>query len=607
MNGVLFRVHHLLALCLIACCLSGCGGADAPETVRVPNHDVLLIVIDTCRADHIQAMGSTRVQTPAFDSIAEEGVLFTRAYTPVPMTLPAHASMFTGLHPVRHGVRDNFNAILPDEANTLAERFQQAGYATGAAVGAIVLGRHTGIQQGFDTYDDVFSEEAFASGQPILERIADEVTHAATRWLETRPNDKPFFYFAHYYDPHLLYRPPEPFSIRYDGFPYRGEIAYADHAIGNLLAWLRDNQQYDDTVVIITADHGEGLGDHKEQSHGMFLYQETTHVPLAIKLPRSVQAPRGRESSQIVSLIDIAPTLAELCGLDPQASDGVSLVPDLADPSRWEFRSLVLESQYPLTFRWSPLFALVDHEWKYIHAPRSELYNLPSDPGERTDRIASNSTQAMQMRQALEDRLLELARPAFAPAEDQPAADRSQMLASLGYVGGSGSTSSDLLANEQLPDPKDKIEIFLTLDAGLLQLSRKNIPKAIEMFNQVIRDDPENPTGYLNLGLAYANLNDWNRAIEWTERAIRISPGQIMMRLQLARFLVRGRQLNRAESMLNELLNTHPNLADVHAQLGHIALERGDSTTALHRYAKAREIMPNMPGLDESIARARAH
>lgn len=442
----------------------------------------------------------------------------------------------------------------------------------------------------------------------MVERIAEEVNEAGLKWLQNwrdteQANGTPFFLFLHYYDPHMLYRPPAPFSEKYANHPYAGEVAYVDHCIGQLFDHLKKWDLYDETLIVFTADHGEGLGDHIEKTHGIFVYEETMHVPLIFKLPASSGVKGGRRVNQLASLKDIPATLVELCDLEEMQTEGISLAPWLAGETQRRFRALTLETQYPLMFQWSPLYALRDHEWKYIHAPNAELYHLPSDPGEQFNQYVTQFQQSGAMRNELELRLLELADFDRPEVDAQLTTDQLQALASLGYVGGGAAGESTLDSN--LPDPKDKINVYLKIDEALMALMHGAIPSAIEMFYQVRNEDPGNPAAYVNLGLAYAYLQDWPRAINYTQQGLDIHPDHVLMRMQLARLYISNENYTEARAVLKGMLEDLPTLAEAHFQLGYIAMQESNPDEALAHFEEAQRLMPNMPSLEEALQTAR--
>ncbi|TMB54282.1 MAG: hypothetical protein E6J47_08285 [Chloroflexi bacterium] len=345
--------------------------------------NVVLVTIDTLRADRLGCYGFAGIETPEIDRLAREGVLFERVTTAVPLTLPAHASIFTGLLPPHHGVRDNGGFFLDASKTTLAERLRGAGYATGAFVGAWVLESKWGLARGFDTYADKFDLSKYrVISLGTVQKKGDEVMDGALAWLETVRKRK-FFAWVHLYDPHTPYDPPEPYRSRHPGEPYLGEVAYTDHVVGRLLDWLRNGGLMERTLVVLTADHGESLGEHGEATHGFFIYGSTTQVPLIVRTP---WGHRGRNRSPVAS-VDIFPTVLDLVGVAPEgAIDGRSLVRAVMDRAVEVGHASYVETYFPrYHFGWQHLRGLRDGVHQFVEAPRPELYDLEKDPGETTN------------------------------------------------------------------------------------------------------------------------------------------------------------------------------------------------------------------------------
>ena len=396
------------------------------------------------RADHLGCYGYAKAATPVLDRLAAGGVRFAEAVTVAPETLPAHATLMTGLLPPRTGVRVNAEGRLESRHVTLAEVARARGYETAAFVSAFVLDARFGLDQGFDLYDDrVEAAEgaAFASG--TNERSADRTTDAALAWLRKRDPGRPFLAWVHYFDAHFPYDPPEPFARRFAGSPYDGEIAFVDSQLGRLLQGLDERGLRNKTLVVVVGDHGEGLGDHGERTHGILLYRSATRVPLILSNPRLFPRPEVVDGT-VVSIADIAPTLVDLLGVeDPPARDGLSLIATKPDPRRTAY----LESIVPyVDFGWAPLFGLRSLRASYVLAPRPECYDLRSDPGERRDLLGLKTGQrgpCAGQAQALDRVLARLPpyEPAVAGARPLDAETRERLQA-LGYLGGAGAGAS---------------------------------------------------------------------------------------------------------------------------------------------------------------------
>ncbi len=568
--------------------------------------NVILITLDTTRADVLPMYGGD-VETPTLSMLVEEGIIVDGMRAITPLTLPSHTTILTGLHPIQHGVRDNFNGVLSEAATTLPELFRESGYETAGVIGAIVLSRRTGLSQGFDFYDDEFDISSFKNVQPVIERKGGAVVDSALSWLkekQQRDPNSPFFLFVHLYDPHLFYQPPPPFDKKYKDTPYRGEIAYTDYCLGRVVEYLKENGLYDDAVIVVAGDHGEGLGDHKEKTHGMFVYDSTMHVPCIIKPPKR-SGLRGR-STWNGSLEDIMPTLINFCRLGPVNTNGVSMMNNFLHraPSHRLKTDVVLETQYPLTFNWSPLYALVKDGYKYIHAPKPELYLLAEDSNEQTNLIESDRSRATAMDKRLQAQLVILAKGAGFTPESQLSTDRSEVLASLGYVGGGAVSSvTDELTRD---DPKDRIELYEQLDKALVAMAQSKAETARQSLEAILEQDPDNPSLHLNLGFAYAKAKQWNKAFESIEKAISLAPDNHIMKLHLAKTYASAGRHNQAKEILEAFIMQYPKQADAHFQLGMIAVKQKRKQDALAHFRDAERWMPDIPGLDKAIQQAEA-
>ncbi len=418
-----------LVLLAAALALSACG--------RKPPSAVVLVSVDTLRADHLPAYGYRNVETPNLDALARDSIVFENAYCQVPLTLPSHAVILTGQPPYRNGVRDNIGFRLAPAATTLASMLKGAGYATGAAVSSLALRADRGLDRGFDLYDDKFTRES------PDERPGPATVEVLEKWMDTFAG-RPLFLFLHLYEPHTPYSPPEPFRARYTARPYDGEIAAADVAVGRFLQDLKRRGLYDGALVIFVSDHGEGLGDHGEDEHGVFLYREAIRVPLFVKPPRRSGA--GKRVARPVGLVDVFPTVASVVGLAvPTGLEGMDLL--APESGKAPARRIYSETLYPrLALGWSELFSLTDSAFQYIEAPRPELYDLAADPAERRD-LAPGKPDPLR---AMKAELSKIPRVAAAPERSTP--EEIAKLGSLGYINVTrGAAAGDL------PDPKDRI------------------------------------------------------------------------------------------------------------------------------------------------------
>ena len=421
---------------------------------------IILISIDTLRADHLPIYGYRSVRTPTIDALAADGIVFENAYAHSPQTLPSHVSILSGRLPFQHGVRDNVGfAVKPDE-RLLPAMIRDAGYVSGGFASAYVLREETGIGKSFDHFDARMppSSPEVAIGQ--LQREGRETLAAAEQWLDTVRSPR-FFLFFHIYEPHSPYTPPARFGSY---SPYDGEIAYADEIVGSLIASLKRRQLYDNALLVLLSDHGEGLGDHGEQEHGLFLYRDTIRVPLLIKLPGQRDA--GRRVTVPVQHIDLVPTVLDRLKLaKPAALAGRSLVP-LFDGGTIPEQGVYAEALYSrYHFGWSELYSLTDAQYSFIRAPRDELYDVQKDPGQIDNLAPARDTTRVAMRGALD----RLTAGASIDAPGDVSADARERLRALGYVGSAPSTST---SGENLADPKDKVQVLERYRAGIAQVQK---------------------------------------------------------------------------------------------------------------------------------------
>ncbi len=542
------------------------GGAEVPEGTPV-----VLISIDTLRADRLPAYGYDQVETPAIDALRRDAVLFENAYSHIPLTLPSHSSLFTGLLPAEHGLRDNVGYVLAAERVASGEipllpvALQERGYATGAAVSTFVLRSQMGLDQGFDFYEDSVE---FHPGQGLggLQRPGGETLELARDWLRTASGG-PFFFFFHIYEPHTPYQPPEPFASRY-GSSYDAEVAAADAVVGELLAELRRLGVYERAIVLLLSDHGEGLGDHGEREHGVLLYREALHVPLLLKLPGGQRA--GETVAAPVQLIDVYPTLAGLLGLPlPQALGGASL---LAVPAS---RRIYAETFYPrLHFGWSELTSLIDERYHYVEGPDPELFDLAADPGEASNVLRDNRRVFAELR----DELAAYDRTLAAPGEVD--AETRQALAALGYVGG---TAAD--TDGPLPDPKSRLGTLEDLQRGFRHHSLKEHRQAAEAFRRALADNPRMLDAWEYLARSLEKLGERREALAAYEKALEIGSGAPHLAISAAALYLDLERLDEAEAHARLCLETHPSAAG--GLLAQVALQRGDLDEAERQALRA--------------------
>ena len=535
----------LVALASFGCNLISADRSDGPN--------VLLVTIDTLRADRVGAYGARDVATPTLDALAARGVLFEEAMAAVPLTLPSHASILTGQYPSTHGVRHNAVFVLRAEAETLAERFSDAGYATGAVVGAAVLDRDFGLDQGFALYDaEMPTERASAAG--FYERSAKDVTDRALTWLAGEPG--PFFLWVHYYDVHAKYSPPEPFASRFQRHPYDGEAAFVDHELGRLLAALGEEQRLANTVVAVTADHGEGLGEHGEESHTYFIYDSVLHVPMILAGPG---LPAGKRIASVAPNTGLAATLLALAGARPLArTDAGDLAPlwrqDVAASAKGEAYAESLAGE--LDHGWAPLHAIRSDRFHYIRAPRPELFDLAADPHERHNLLPSQAEEhvaAVKAGEARIDALLAGSAEASPLAVD---AETRAQIEALGYVVPDGK------AVKTGADPKDVHKLAgVAFDALALLFAKRHA-----------------------------------QAEKLALKGLEVMPRSSQLHDILARIYLDTHRPALALPHAIEASRLNPAVADFHAQVAYVHLLLGDLPNAVACFEQALRVDPEHPG-----------
>jgi len=564
--------------------------------------NLILITLDTLRADHLGAYGYPGATTPVLDRLAADGVVFMNAASTAPLTLPAHASVLTGQYPFRHRVRDNLNFRLRDDALTLAEILVDQGYATGGFIGAAVLDARSGIGQGFQAYSRL--DTSGIIGQPRIDedvqRLGSEVVREALTWIEAQGG--PLFAWVHLFDPHLPYDPPPPYDRRHSDSPYDGEIAFTDEVVGRLLRGLADSGRLGNTVIVVAGDHGEGLGDHGEERHSFFIYDSTIRVPLIFWAPGLL--PSGRVVEAQASLVDVLPTCLALLEIpDPQGAsrDGIDLRPFMEQDGPTG-RLVYSESLVPLIdFGWSDLRSLRSESEKYISAPRPELYDLSSDHDEMDNLVAASPMRAATLRAHLDEML----------AEDdldqrdlgsQVADDRAlQQLRSLGYVSG-----GVVAERPRVVDPKDMVrqfESFQDLVGDVDQALQEGRPDAaaalITVLDQLV---PEHHLTYHYRGRTAESRGDTRAAIEAYERAIALGPAYTLNYVRLAAAYRANNEPESATRLLRAAAESHPDTISMPLLLGSYYHEAGELDEALSYYLRAREIAPRHPLLLANLA-----
>ena len=579
-----------LALALVYLVFGPASGKFRGDT---GDASVLLITVDTLRADHVGCYGYRRIATPIMDTLADTGVLFENAVTPAVMTLPSHATILSGLYPPTHGIRDNGDYRLNEGVLTLAEALRARGFRTGAVIGSFVLDSMFGLDQGFDSYDDSMPPQR-ENLTFFAERPARAVTDAAMRFLENSRGSR-FFLWVHYYDPHHPYTAPSPFAEQHPQRGYDAEITYVDSEIGRLLASMRIAGATEKTLVVLASDHGEGLGDHGEESHGIFLYEETVRVPLILSFPPHL--PSGRRVASTVSTVDLMPTILELLRIDPSSAaspvQGRSLWPLIgAGDEEPEWHPAYAEAMAPLLDHgWSPLVAIRDDRFKYIEAPEPELYDLTLDPGEKTNIASGRAELAAEYRGRLEALTAEATRPGSSADPTSLDPDAAARLRSLGYAGGVGrSSGSD---PRSLPDPKSMVGTLSRINSVIIDFGAGRYRKAVADAERLLEEDPENSSVRYYMAGALTQLERFPDAIAEFEHLLERSPQDTEILCNIGWCLINMDRPDEAAGRFRQVLEIHPEHVYALASLGNIAFIEGDFAEAARLFKQVLTIEPN--------------
>jgi arylsulfatase A-like enzyme/Tfp pilus assembly protein PilF len=641
------RVYFLLAAAVVVIMAGWIWqqrGSGRPSFERRPDQNVLIVTIDTLRADALRSYGGI-ADTANLDRLASEGVRFTFAHAHAVVTLPSHSSILTGRYPFEHGVRDNAGFRLSDSAVTLAETLRDRGWATGAFVGAFPVDRQFGLAQGFDVYDDLGGRQVAQAEFAFAERKAEVVVAAARAWIEQQ--QKPWFAWVHVFDPHAPYAPPAPFDSRYPGEPYAGEVAYVDQALGPLLELARGGSR--PTTIIVTADHGEGLGDHGEPTHGVFAYESTLKVPLILAQVTSGTRPLSRPAVSDVPVrhVDIVPTIADLLGIDAAANlPGRSLL--AAIDSKGEAPPSYFEAMTPMLKRgWAPLRGVLEGRNKYIELPLDEVYDLAADPREEKNIARTDSARARTLAERLA--AFNAALPGDSTKESPAVRARLQ---SLGYLSGSAPRKAKYTEED---DPKQLIDVdrlmiqgiefhragraaqaqdayrqviarrpdmglayrrlaFIQWEAGapkdaiatLRQALDRNgpdvdievrlgnylaetgaLPEATATLERVVKADPENIDALNALGIAHARAGRNAEAIRLFEQILKLDSRNVYALENLGTVYLQTNNLSAARDAFSRAISNDPGSSRAHAGLGAVAIQTGQREAAIEHWRRA--------------------
>jgi len=618
---------------LAACALALASGLHAEEAK--PN--VIFITIDTLRADHLACYGYRQIQTPNIDALARSAARFSHAYTPVPISLPAHTAIFTGSFPMATGMHDSTGNTLPASAVTLAEVLRDNGYATAAFLGSAVLDSRFGLNQGFDTYFDHFDLSRLdGTNRGLLERRGDAVMDAALDWLK-RNRRQPFLLWVHLYDPHSPYAPPQPYATTYRTHPYDGEIAFDDAQLARLLSFLKQTALDSNALMVLAGDHGEGLGEHGEKTHGLFIYNSTLQVPLLIKVPSA--APRVVEGE--VSLVDVMPTILQALRIPiPPSVQGRSLLSEILGHPAAGSSNVFAETYLPmLHFRWSQLLGLQWNGLKYIEAPRPELYDTRADPHETRNLFAVRRSVAHDLHDKLFSLLRRYTATSGGATSEKELADPAllERLHSLGYVAVSAGTFTEA-SGKPLRDPKDRLQVYeLISDAradgqqgryqeslrklreaekaepGSLQIRyltgldyyrMNDFRHAAESFRAALHLDPQFGWAAAYLGLSQSALGDLDGAGVSFQRALELNPANCVAAFNLGAAYARQKRTEAAIEAFQRAVEILPEYAAAYEALGELYLSVGRAADAVHALEEAVQLAPGSRKAHYHLGRA---
>jgi choline-sulfatase len=620
----MFLTRGLLYIWFVAWATAATAQPQHPklQSSKPQPPNVILITLDTTRADRMGFLGSKRGLTPNLDALARQSVVFTRAYSQVPLTTASHATILTGTYPQFHQVND-FGVPLAADLPYAPYIFRGDGYHTAAFVGSLVLDPETrsapGFERGFDTYDAGFHRRRPDEDRyHAIERRGGEVVSHALTWLSGHQQGH-FFIWIHLYDAHDPYEAPEPYKSRYAAAPYDGEIAYVDSVVGKLLAQLHARKLYDNALIAVMADHGEALGEHGETTHGIFLYDETIHVPLLFKLPGERSA--GKRVETRAGLVDVLPTILEAAGIDvPKEVQGESLLPlftsaktgaaggiassHVIEPTR--DRPAYSESDYPhRTFGWSSLRSLRTGKYLYVEAPRKELYDQAADPKAEHNLAVASLAVSGTLASQLED-----FRQKTATTKDAPKviADPGlqERLNALGYIASDSANQSMPGIKDTGADPKDKVDVVNLLHRAEMLREETHFKEAVPLLEQVIALEPNLPIAYLQLGTSLTILKDYEKAAPILRKAVEMRPDLTVPRYQLGSALFETGDFVGAALQFETAVARSPDWVEAHFSLA-TAYARADRLSdAIPEYEKVIELRPNHFGAHLLLGRAQA-
>lgn len=582
------RTKYPAKACLIFLILSAAGAFFIWQwKFRNSIPAVILITIDTLRADRLGCYGNAEVETPVLNRLSQDAIVFQNAFTPVPLTLPSHCSLFTGKYPAQHRVRDNDDSRLSDTETTLAELLRHSGYRCAAFVGSFVLDRRFGLSQGFDYYGDRMGRSS--DHRPEVERTAQGVIRESLSWIAQQESRKPWFAWLHLFDPHDPYEPPEPFRSRYQGRLYDGEVAFSDDSLASLFDYLHRKDLYDHSLIVVTGDHGEALGEHGEPNHGLFLYDSTLRIPLLIKLPGNRFA--GKRVAQPVSLVDLFPTILRALSIKaPDSVQGKEILSQIEKDLPPGDTAVYSESLYLRKhFGWSEQRSLRTLHHKYIDSSLPELYELIRDPMEIQNIVREQKERAAALHYDLQRH------PGFdsgpAPTETlSTGASAAQKLASLGYLSVSQRPDAKSF---RLPDPKQKKEVLQFVLRGMTLFKSGLYSKAAREFSLALRQSPELVIAQNFLGSCFFEMKNYPKAVSFFQRASVLEPASLVIQFNLARTYLQLGFLDQAADIFRRLTNSQPEDDAVWRELGKTYMAKEVFAEALPCFEAALRVAPD--------------
>lgn len=547
---------------------------------------IIIISVDTLRADHLRCYGYKRIKTPNIDSLAKDGVLFENVYSPAPLTLPSHISILSGLYPFEHGVRDNIGFEVPESLKTLQVIFKERGFKTAGIVSAFVLRKETGISHGFEFFDDKMEGKLGKLSMGEVQRDGESTLKVAEEWLSSLSHET-FFLFFHIYEPHTPYEPPEPYKSKYRDNLYDGEVAYSDFIIGRLIEFLKRKKLYKKSLLVFVSDHGEGLKEHGEMEHGVFLYNSTIHVPLIIKFPDSKF--KGKRIKYPASLIDIYPTILDLYGISSSSSSGYSLLKIIKNDPEIKERGIYSETFYPrYHFGWSELRSLIYKNFKLIKAPKPELYDIEKDKNEGKNLIEEGEEIASFLGSKLSYFLTKEAPSRMGEIDPETA----EKLHSLGYV---GVLNIEIKDDSELPDPKDRHYLLSYIGKGTFLSRIGRDEDAVRAFKEVLEKDRNMIDAWTLLARSLTKLGKLKDAMDAYKRAIELNPKNSVLFFQMANIMDASGDYEKAIENLDLAIGMKPDMGRAYALKAKIYFYKNDFENSLLNTKKALSINSELP------------